>query len=90
MDIVLIADGIHTLADIVIVDPTHADLVSQATFSQGMVVTIVAQANIMSYCNRHPKDDFIPLTIKIFGCLHQLGERLLSSMCQYDMVNKGL
>jgi hypothetical protein len=70
MDIVFIADGIHTLVDIVIIDPTHAHLVSQVTSSQGMVVTIAAQAKLVSYYNRHPKDDFIPLTIKIFGCLH--------------------
>jgi hypothetical protein len=25
----------------------------------------------MSYHDRHPKDNFIPLAIVIFGCLHQ-------------------
>jgi hypothetical protein len=32
---------------------------------------ITTQAMIMSYYNQHLKDDFIPLIIEIFICLHQ-------------------
>jgi hypothetical protein len=31
---------------------------------------IITQAKIVSYHNRHPEDDFIPLVVEIFGCLH--------------------
>jgi hypothetical protein len=42
MDIVLIVDGICTLANVVIVDLTCADFVSQAASFWGAVVTITA------------------------------------------------
>jgi hypothetical protein len=32
---------------------------------------ILTHAKVVSCCNRHPKNDFIPLVIEIFGCLHQ-------------------
>jgi hypothetical protein len=34
-------------------------------------VTIVAQAKVVSYHDQHLEDDFIPLIMKTFGCLHQ-------------------
>ncbi len=34
-------------------------------------MAIVVQEKIVSYCDRHLKDDFIPLVVEIFGCLHQ-------------------
>jgi len=71
MDIVLTIDGTHTLANVVIVNLIHVNLVSWVTFSQGVATMIIAQAKIVSYCVWHPKDDFILLAIEIFGCLHQ-------------------
>jgi hypothetical protein len=49
MNIVFTTNGIHTLADIVIVDPICANLVSQAVFSLRMMTTIVIQVKIMSF-----------------------------------------
>jgi hypothetical protein len=34
-----------------------------------MATTITIQANVVLNCDQHPKDDFIPLAIEIFGCL---------------------
>ncbi len=31
---------------------------------------ITTQENIASYCDQHLEDDFIPLIVEIFGCLH--------------------
>ncbi len=42
MDIVLIADGIQTFANIVIVNLTYANLVLRDTFFQGMATIIIA------------------------------------------------
>ncbi len=53
MDIVLIANDIHILANVVIVNLTCADLVSRITSSWGVTTTIATQAKIVSYCNRH-------------------------------------
>jgi hypothetical protein len=58
---VFIINGIHILANGVIIDPTCANLVSQVVSSWGVVVTIITQENFVSYCNQHPKDDFILL-----------------------------
>jgi hypothetical protein len=42
MDIVLIADGFQTFANIVIVNLTYANLVLRDTFFQGMATIIIA------------------------------------------------
>jgi len=74
MDIVFTVGGICILANLVIVGMIHAFLVSLGTFSRGLgflATTIVAHAKVVSYRDRHPKNDFISLVIKIFGYLHQ-------------------
>jgi hypothetical protein len=53
-----------------------------------MMMMIIAQVKIMSYYYRHPDDDFILLTINIFGCLHQLVYEFFSSICQHGMVSE--
>jgi hypothetical protein len=66
--------GIRILANVVIVGMIHAFLVSLSTFSRGLgflTTTIVTHAKVVSYCDRHPEDDFISLVVKIFGYLHQ-------------------
>ncbi len=37
-------DGVHTLVDVVIIEPTQTGLVSWATFSHGVVAIVAAQA----------------------------------------------
>jgi len=61
----------HTLANVVIVNPIHVDIISQVASSQEMVVTIIAHAKVVSYHDRHHEDDFISWVVEIFGCLHQ-------------------
>jgi hypothetical protein len=51
MDIMFTTNGIHTLVDVIIVDPILANLVSQPAFSWGMIVTIIAFAKVVSYHN---------------------------------------
>jgi len=68
---VLTKDGIRTLANVVIVDPTQADLLPQSCAIQGFVTFNAAQAKERNYRNRHPCDQFLPLTIEVFGYLHK-------------------
>jgi hypothetical protein len=71
VNIVLIVNGICILANVIITNPTYANLVLRVVFSQGVVATIAAQAKVVSYHDQYLEDDFIPLKVKIFGCLHQ-------------------
>jgi len=71
MDIVFSVNGTCTLVDVVIVDPTYVNLILWVDSSWGAITMIITQTKIVSYHNRHLKDDFIPLVVEIFGCLHQ-------------------
>jgi hypothetical protein len=64
-------DDIHTLIEVVIADPMQADLLPQSCATQGFVASDAVQAKGRNYCNQHPIDQFLPLTIKLFGCLHK-------------------
>ncbi len=44
-------DGVHTLVDVVIINPIRVNLVLQATFSRGVVMKIIAQVKDGLYCN---------------------------------------
>jgi hypothetical protein len=68
---VLTKDDICTLVDVVIVDPTWTNLFPWSHTTQGFVASNVAQAKERSYHNRHPIDQFLPLVVEIFGCLHK-------------------
>jgi hypothetical protein len=60
------------LVNNIIVDPTLANLVLVlwANLFHGVVITIVVQSKDGHYCDRYPMDQFLPLAIKVFGCLH--------------------
>jgi hypothetical protein len=67
MDIVFTIDDICILVDIIIANSTRAHLVSQAIFFQKMATTIITQAKVVLYHDRHPENDFIPLAIEILN-----------------------
>jgi len=71
MDIVVTWDGVCTLVDVFIINPTLVDLVLQVVFYQGTIVTITLQATIKLCCNWHLGDVFLSLIIEVFGCLHE-------------------
>jgi hypothetical protein len=47
------------------------DLLLQSCATQGFVTLDANQAKEKNYRNRHPTNQFLPLTIEIFGCLHK-------------------
>jgi hypothetical protein len=71
VDIMITKDGIHTLVDVVIANPTRINLLPQSCVTQGFVTFDATQDKERSYCNQHPINQFLPLTIKVFSCLHK-------------------
>ncbi len=63
-------DDTHTSANVIIVDSICANFILQAIFFQGMIMIIIFQAKVVSYCDQHLENDFILVTIEIFECLH--------------------
>ncbi len=70
VDIVIIKDNFQTMADIVIADPTCLDLVKHASTMTMHVTIVTIQDKARSYTKWAPRDDFIPLAIETYGCLH--------------------
>jgi hypothetical protein len=64
-------DGICTLADVVIANLTQVDLLPQSCATQGFVTSDVVQAKKRNYHNQRPINQFLPLAIEVFGCLHK-------------------
>jgi len=77
VEIVLTKNDIHTLAKVVIANWMWADLLPWFCATQGFVGFDVVQANERSYHNRHPTNQFLPLAIEVFGCLHKHGNVFL-------------
>jgi hypothetical protein len=71
INIVFTKDDIHILIDVIIANPTRADLFPQSCATQGFVAFNPAWAKERSYRNQHLSDQFFPLAIEIFKCLHK-------------------
>jgi hypothetical protein len=71
IDIVFTKNGIHTLINIIIANPTQMNLFPQSHAIQEFVASNATQAKKKSYRNQHPIDHFLPLSIEVFGCLHK-------------------
>jgi hypothetical protein len=71
VDVLFTKNDICTLADIVIIDPMRTDLLPRSCATQGFVASDTTQVKERNYHNWHPTDQFFPLAIKVFGCLHK-------------------
>ncbi len=71
IEIVLTKDGIWTLANVVIVDPTWAYLLRWSCTTQGFVTFKAIQIKERSYHDQYPVDQFLFLTIEVFLCLNK-------------------
>ncbi len=63
-------DSICTLANIVIADPMQTNLFLQSCATQEFAASNGLKPK-KNYCDQHPTNQFLPLAIKIFGCLHK-------------------
>jgi len=68
-DIWLTKDGIHTLVDVVITDLIGMDLLHWSYTTRGFITFEAAQVKERICCGWHPTNHFLPLAIKVFGCL---------------------
>jgi len=87
---VLTEDGICILADVAIIHLTRADLFSQSCIIQGFVASNVIQAQERGYHDQHPINQFLPLAIKIFECLHKHADVFLQYCANAIWSFKGL
>jgi hypothetical protein len=69
INIVLTKESIHTLVDVVIIDPTLIDLLPQSYTTQRFIAFNATQAKERNYHNQHPTNQFFLLVIEVFGCL---------------------
>ncbi len=76
-DIVLTKDDICTLTNVIIIDLTWPYLVPQSCTIQGFFAFDVGQAKERSYHNQHLINQFLPLAIEVFGCLHKQADMFL-------------
>jgi len=53
------------------------DLLPRSCTTQGFTVFNVVQAKERNYRNEHPINEFFPLAIEVFGCLHKHADVLL-------------
>jgi hypothetical protein len=77
VDIVLSTNGIHTLVNMVIDDPTRGDLVSQVVPFRKVIMMMTTQAKEGLYHDWHSTNMFLPLAIEIFECIHQQANNFL-------------
>ncbi len=71
INIVLTKNDIRTLINILIANPTQADLFPRFYAIKGFATFDVAQVKKQSYHDQHLVDQFLPLVVKVFGCLHK-------------------
>jgi hypothetical protein len=64
-------DNICTLFNVDIVDLTRANLLPQSCATLKFVASDVVQAKERSYHDYHHVDQFLPLAVEVFGCLHK-------------------
>jgi hypothetical protein len=86
MDIVISKDGFWTLVDVVIVNLTCIDLVQHALMTIMHASIVVAQDKARSYTKQAPRDDFIPLAIETYDCLHPRFDFFLTSCVHVTIV----
>ncbi len=70
VDILIIINKFQTLTNIVIVDPTHLDMVHHALSITLHVLTTTIKKKTWSFVEHAQKNNFIPLAIEIYGHLH--------------------
>jgi hypothetical protein len=71
INIVFTKYDIHTLVNVVNVDSTRINLLPWSCAIQGFVAFDMTQTKESNYRDQHPIDQFLPLVIEVFGCLHK-------------------
>jgi hypothetical protein len=77
IEIVLTKDGIRTLANVVIVDSTWADLLRWSYTTKWFATSKAVQTKEKSHHDQHPINQFLFLTIEVFECLNKQADVFL-------------
>ncbi len=83
-------DNIHTLANVVIINPIWTDLFPWSCTIQGFTTSNAVQSKERSYCNRHSTNQFLPLAIEVFGCLNKQVDVFLNNCANVIWSLQGL
>ncbi len=67
----LTKDGICTLVNIVIANAMFVDLPRQSCTTQRFATSNAIQTKERNYRDQHPTNQFFPIAIKVFKCLHK-------------------
>jgi len=86
MDIVITRDDFWTLTDIVIANLTHTNLVQHALTMTTQASIVATQNKAQSHIEQMSRDDFIPLALKTYSCLHPCFDSLLTSCVHTNIV----
>jgi hypothetical protein len=86
MDIFITKNSFWTLTNVVIIDPTHINLVQHALTTTMHAITIIVQNKAWSYTKWTPRDDFIPLAIKTYDCFHLHFDSLFTSCVHANII----
>ncbi len=79
IDIVITRDNFQTLTNIVIADPTCTNLVQHTSITTAHAGTIAVQNKARSYTKWTSRNDFIPLAMETYNCLHFCFDYFLTS-----------
>jgi len=70
MDILITKDGFWTLMDVIIANSIRTNMLQWTLMMITYVAMMAIQEKTWSYTKWAPCDDFIPLAIETYGCLH--------------------
>lgn len=79
MDVVLYQAGVRSLADVVVVDPTGADMTDSNAHIPGHVVVKAAQLKEEASAACFSGDPFFPSALEVFWALHTVLDQFLYS-----------
>jgi len=67
--------------NVVIINPTHTNLVQRASTMTMHATIVITQDKVQSYTKWMPGNDFIPIAIETYGCLHLHFDSFLIILC---------
>ncbi len=74
--------------NVVITNPTHPNMVQRALSMIAHATIVVIQEKAQSYMEHASRNDFSPLAIEIYGCLHSC-LNLFSIYCVQAIITMG-
>jgi hypothetical protein len=90
VNVVFIKDNFLTLVHVVIANPTWANLLPRSSTTLGLVASNATQAKKWSYPDQYLVNQFLPLAVEVFQCLHKDVDVFLHNCANAIWILKGL